>query len=440
VEEGSFSFSGFGIASDFGIRVSDFFAGGGMRHGKRLTGLLLGMCTGLGVTGCFTGGIYQVAGPESLATDLTVEAAPRVTRLQQVDLSDPRFRPQLSPPAPASGSQTPASAPPAPPPPPPTTGNNPIQQLSLTRSKSVRVSVRAWVNGKPIFEDEVMQAIAPSAMRDLSLMAEPRRSEHLAVVYNQALDGIIDQEVAYQDAVHKLEAGNKRALEKLRKISEEKFEEQMKKIRDSNKANEAQIKEVAHLLKKQTERGLISGEYLRSRIYPIAMQQASAREVKEYYDTHRNEFMRLDTVQWQDVFIAVGAQRPTVAQAKRFAEKLIAQCRTPDDFAKLVQFDDGDSKFRNGDGLGTHKGEIKPPEVEDVLFRLKEGQIGPVIEMSSGVHIVRVNKREHAGLTPLDQKTQRLIENKIKNQVFDHEYKRIIRELRGRATIEIERE
>jgi parvulin-like peptidyl-prolyl isomerase len=436
VAEGAFSPLGLGL-----LRISalgfGFLVGGGMRHGKRLAGMLLGMVVSLGVTGCFTGGIYQVAGSESLVTDLTAEAAPRVTRLQQVDPSNPRPRAQLAPPAPVAAPVTPASVPP---PPPPVAGNNPIQQLSLTRSKNVRVSVRAWVNGKPIFEDEVMQAIAPSAMRDLSMMAEPRRSERLAEVYNQTLDGIIDQEVAYQDAVHKLESGNKRALEKLRKIADEKFEEQMRKIRESNKVNETQIKEVAHLLKKQTERGLISGEYLRSRIYPIAMQQASAREVKEYYDTHRNEFMRLDSVQWQDVFIAVGPQRPTVAQARRFAESLIAKCQTREDFAKLIQFDDGDSKFRNGEGLGTHKGEIKPPEVEEVLFRLKEGQIGPVIEMSSGVHIVRVNKREYAGMTPLDEKTQRLVENKIKNQVFDHEYKRIIRELRGRSTIEIERD
>jgi parvulin-like peptidyl-prolyl isomerase len=214
----------------------------------------------------------------------------------------------------------------------------------------------------------------------------------------------------------------------------------MRKVRESNKATEAQIKEVEHLLRRQTERGLISSEYLRSRIRPILDSQASAREIQEYYDTHRNEFMRLDSVQWQDVFIAVAPQRPTVADARRFAESLIARCRTDQDFAKLVQYDDGDSKFRGGEGLGSRKGEIRPPEVENVLFQLKEGQIGPVIELSTGVHIVRVTKREFAGQIPLDEKTQKLIGNKIKNQVFEHEYKRIIRELRGRSTIEVERD
>jgi parvulin-like peptidyl-prolyl isomerase len=409
-----------------------------MRQGTRMAGMLLVTATGLFGSGCFTGGIYQVPGFESLTTDLTAESTPRVTRSQQ---GDPANRPQLGAPIGAPTLTAPQlTAPQAPPPPPPTSGGAGVQQTSLTSAKNVRVSVRAWVNGKPIFEDEVMQTVTPSSMRDLSSLPEPRRSEKLSEIYNEALNGIIDQEVAYQDAVRRLESTNKKTLEKLKKHVDEKFEDQMKRVRERKKATEAQLKEVELLLRRQTERGIISREYMYSRIFPIANQQASAREIKEYYETHKNEFMRLDTVQWQDVFIAITPQRPTLAQCRRYAEELIRSCRTGDDFAKLSRFDDGDSKFRNGEGLGTHRGEIKPPEVENILFQLKEGQVGPVIELSTGVHIIRVAKREFAGLTPLDDKTQKLIENKIKNQVFEHEYKRIMRELRARATIEIERE
>ena len=78
-----------------------------MRQGRWIAGALLGMGAGLCVTGCFSGGVYQVPGDESLAADLTAQGAPRVARAQQVDLSDPRFRPQLA---------TPTLLPPAPPP------------------------------------------------------------------------------------------------------------------------------------------------------------------------------------------------------------------------------------------------------------------------------------------------------------------------------------
>lgn len=396
-----------------------------MRQRKLIGGLLIGTSAGLLLSGCFTGGVNQLALHESLATDLTAEAAPRLARAQQ---ADPRV------PATPASRQQPAPPPLAPPPLPPANGT---KQVSLIPTKNVRVSVRAWVNGKPIFDDEVMQQVAPAVLRSLASTPEPQRSERLTEAYNQALDAIIEQEVAYQDAVNKLKASNKKALDKLKAIVEEKYDEQLRKIREANRATPEQIREIEHILHRQTERNLISGEYVRSRIFPILSQQASHAEVEKYYKEHLNEFQRQDTVKWDDVFIAVGPKYPTVADARRFAEGLIAQCKTPADFAKLLPYNEGDSKFRNGEGAGNRKGEIKPPELEDTLFRLREGIIGPVIEMSTGVHIVRVTKREFAGQIPLDEKTQKLISNKIKQQVFEHEYKRLIRELKGRSTIEI---
>ena len=396
--------------------------GGGMRQGRLFAGILLGLSAGVLITGCWTGGIHKVPGNESLATDLTAESTPRVARLQQVEAPDPKFRPQLTPPP---LPHVPGGA----------------KQVSLVPSaKNIRVSVRAWVNGKPIFDEEVMQGMPGSAMRELSSLPEPQRSERLAEIYNQTLETILEQEVAYQDAVRKLEKMNPRALEKLKKVAADDFERQMRKIREGARASEEQIKEFEHTLRRQMERSLISQEYVRSRIFPIANSRIGHQEIKDYYDTHRNEFQRLDSVQWQDVFIAVGPKYPTVAHAKRFAEDLILQCRTAEDFVKLIQFDDGDSKFRNGEGMGTRRGEIKPVEVEDILFQLKEGQIGPVIELSTGVHIVRVLKREVAGQIPLDDKTQNMIRSKLRTQIAEREYKRILRELKSRATIEVERD
>lgn len=394
-----------------------------MRQGRLIAGMLLSMSVGVGASGCFSGGVWQVPPQESLVTDLTAETLPRVARSQQADAPNPSFRP-------------PAAGPVATPPPlPPTPGGT--KQVSLIPTKNVRVNVRAWINGKPIFDEEVMQAIAPNLLREVSSMPEPQRSERLAEVYNQTLENLIDQEVAYQDAVGKLQKGNKKALEKLRKLADDQFQEQMKKIRDSNRATEEQIRDVEHTLRRQMERNFISTEYIRSRIFPIMNSAIGPKEIEEYYKTHLNEFQRLDTLKWQDVFIAVGPKYPTVADARRFAEQLIGQVRTEADFSKLLAYDDGDSKFRNGEGLGTRKGEIKPPEVEEILFRLKDGQIGPVIEISTGVHIVRVVSREYAGQIPLDVKTQNLIRNKLRNQVAEREHKQILRVLKGRSTIEI---
>src|SRR5262245_23350821 len=115
--------------------VLQCFFGGGMRQGRWISVMLAGMS--VWVAGCFTGGILHVPENEPLVTDLTAEATPRISRAQQSDATDPRFRPQLAPPV-------------AVPPPPSSVGG-----VTPVNARNVRVSVRAWVNGKPIFDEEV---------------------------------------------------------------------------------------------------------------------------------------------------------------------------------------------------------------------------------------------------------------------------------------------
>ena len=63
-----------------------------------------------------------------------------------------------------------------------------------------------------------------------------------------------------------------------------------------------------------------------------------------------------------------------------------------------------------------------------------------MIPYSTGVHLVRVTKRENAGQLPLDDQVQKSIRKKLENQLADREYRRIVRELRTRAVVRVERE
>lgn len=363
---------------------------------------------------------------ETLVADLAREESPRLARLQQAEIPVPRLVAPMPPKAStASGATLPA---------PPTSG---ARQTSLNVPNNRKITVRAWVNGKPIFDDEVMQTIPGAALSALGKLTEGQRSERLTELFNQTLDQIIEQEVVYQEAVRKLEKVNPRTLEKLKTLAEQDFERMIEKILRNPHISKEEVNEFKRLMRRPTERSFISMEYMRSRIFPLLQQAISYPEIKDYYDTHPNEFQRVESVKWQDVFIAVSPKLPTLADARRFAEDLIAQCRTGADFAKLSQFDDGDSKFRNGEGLGSGRGEIRPAELEEHLFKMRNGEIGPVVELTTGVHIFRVIARDPGGLLPLNETVQNQIRAKLRNQLADREYKRIARELRSRAVIEV---
>jgi parvulin-like peptidyl-prolyl isomerase len=159
-------------------------------------------------------------------------------------------------------------------------------------------------------------------------------------------------------------------------------------------------------------------------------------QIAEYYQQHPEEFMRQDSVTWQDIFIDFHSFQGRGAAEQEF-QRVVARAQAGEDFLRLVkQYDRGDSTYRNGEGYGHRKGEIKPPEAEPLLFQMKEGQLARV-ELANGIHLIRLAKREYAGLKPFDEKTQTAIRNKLQMGAWDKEYKRLVNELRRKAAIEV---
>ena len=65
------------------------------------------------------------------------------------------------------------------------------------------------------------------------------------------------------------------------------------------------------------------------------------------------------------------------------------------------------------------------------------GEIGPLVQQTNGFHVIRLAKREYAGIKPFDENVQKSIRNKLEAEVWEREYKRLLADLKRRATIEI---
>ena len=346
------------------------------------------------------------------AADLGEPAMPRVSRLQ-------------SGPGPAVG--TPAES--------------PLQHES-------QIKVRAWVNGQAIFDDDIRQTILPDIGRlVINGVRGPEFDKKVAEIYKIVLDQFIDRELLYQDAIRKLQlAGNDKMIKKLNEIAKQEFTKQIRLLEErAHLSHEAFLE----LLQKQgttlesmerlERRKFFATEYLRSLIMPL-INRIGRNEALDYYEKHLNEFYREDSVQWQDLFIAIGPKHPGREQAGAFANDLAERLKKGESFKNLLQFDDGNSHYRDGEGIGKKRGQIEPPELEKFLFNLFDGDVGPVVEMSTGFHVFRLVKRQYAGQMPFDQETQKIIITKLKNEVADRETKRILDELKRRAVIEIIRD
>jgi hypothetical protein len=387
---------------------------------------VIALCGGL-VAGCASDLPGWAQYQQSPASVISSPAEARMVRSQTPEppgAAQPRPLPPLDP----SIYQAPPPQPAAP------KLDSGIQQVSARGV--VRISISAWVNGVPIFYDEILNMVGPELAR-FGASKNADASEKMAEIVKSGLEGIIDQEVIYQDAMKKI-GDNKKVQKELKGFVDKEFD----KLKDkwiAAKVPEDRMKEMEPIARRLLQRNLVSTEFARQRILDQIKGWVNMELIREYYESHKNEFQTLDKVVWQNIFIPVSPNLPTVDVAKRFAESLIAKCRTLEDFNGLLVYNEGPTKLNNHLGLGQRHGEIQPAELEAHLFKLKEGEIGPVIPLTTGVHLMRVVKREYQAQLPMDDKVQNAIRKKLENQLADQEYKRIVRELRSRAVVRYER-
>ena len=314
---------------------------------------------------------------------------------------------------------------------------------SGTGTAQVAARIRAKVNDIPILEDELREAVAQYAGELLSV-PEAQRAELLQKIADRELQKLIDRELVLEDAFATLKQLKlDKELQKLKEAAGIEADKRLREIKLSLKvASDEEMKAVLQNqgltvdgVRKQVERNFIMMDYVRNKIHPI-VSRISLQEIREYYDAHADEFKIEEKLRWQDIFI--DASRFTdVASARRYAEQLLARGKSGEDFAKLsVEFDHGDSKLRNGDGLGGKQGEIKPAEVEATVLSLRPGEVA-LVELRFGYHIVKVVQHEYAGRRPFDMACQSDTRRKLQNIIAEREYKRIVDELKKKATIQI---
>jgi parvulin-like peptidyl-prolyl isomerase len=298
--------------------------------------------------------------------------------------------------------------------------------------------IRAVVNGEAILDEEVVAA----AFQNL---VTARSEVEKAEILNQKLNEIIDREVILQDAAVKLSKnGGDRILKELQRIASREFDKQwLHRLMRANKFTDVEkFKEYLRasgmplaMMRRAWERNFMAIEIIRGRIEP-QLNKIGHLQMLEYYEKHGNEFAVDDDLTWQDIFLAAGPARDN---ARQLANVLISRLRSGEDFVGLAKaHDNGDSSLReNAEGIGHKRGEVRPHEVEETLFRMKEGELA-LIEVGPGFHIVKISKRQFAGRRPFgDEKVQKEIKEKLRGEVFQQEMKRIVNELKRRAIIEV---
>ena len=134
--------------------------------------------------------------------------------------------------------------------------------------------------------------------------------------------------------------------------------------------------------------------------------------VTEYYEAHRSEYHRPASFQARHILIlapAEGAQGETAEKALALAEEklktVLDGLEKGEDFAILAKEHSDDIYSSDIGGMLSwiNAGESGSPEIEELAFSLKPGEVSKPLRQEQGWHILKLEAKKEARDLPLDE-------------------------------------
>jgi len=226
----------------------------------------------------------------------------------------------------------------------------------------------------------------------------------------QALDGLVDEELRYQDGVRQgltpseaeVDAGVKAFV--ARYGTREAFEQ-------ARRASGASIEDVGREVRRALVVQKAFGHAVTSRC------QVNADDAARYYAGNAGRFVVPEQLHVYAITFGVdpGAPARGWSDAKAKAEQVLGQIRNGAPFEEMARKHSTDKTRESGGDMGfVHRGGLTG-EFEQALRDLTPGGVSPVIQTLYGYHIVRV-----ASIRPPEQKTlpevSAVIQKELTNQ------------------------
>jgi parvulin-like peptidyl-prolyl isomerase len=163
-------------------------------------------------------------------------------------------------------------------------------------------------------------------------------------------------------------------------------------------------------------------------------------EARQYYANHPDEFTEPASVTLREIFVTVASDAKGVNVSEdEAAQKKAADARERllkgEDFAKVAsEVSDSPSKS-NGGLIGPFAHSDMSPQLQQMVDKMKPGDITPVIRTPKGYQILKLELMTARQLQPFD-KVRDLIADKVAAQRTKVEMRKFLARLRDQAIIE----
>lgn len=320
---------------------------------------------------------------------------------------------------------------------PPVAEIMPVAASIPLKKNEAQVRVVASIGTEAVITDEEVWHMVKQKPEQYANLAGAERASKEQEMFRLELKQLIARELIIVDFMTRVKKNKPAAVEEVKDIAKKEADRNYRMLRTNLKLKSdeevsqflVQMGVTEAALRRQYERNILVdifvGPTIREKVKAIGLS-----ELREYYDKHADEFRNTDRAKWLCLTV-LSSRFKTPDEAKQYADWLAGQARGGADFVGLVkQYGMGDSKLRDGEGLGEKRGEIQPKELEGPVFALtKAGDVSNPIPTQAGYHIVKVLERDVAGMRPFDEKVQTECRNKLGGQIQKQEVERLTDDL-----------
>ena len=164
----------------------------------------------------------------------------------------------------------------------------------------------------------------------------------------------------------------------------------------------------------------------------------SHEDVVKYYNDHKNEFVRPETVVLREIFVSTeGKPEADLSALKKKADNLRDRVlNNGDDFGELAKrYSDSPTAQQSGE-LGIFQRTQLDAKIAEKVFALNRNQMTEVMETKTGYEILQVRERFQEGEQPLD-KVEPEISNKLYEQKMEPGMRAYLQTLREDSYLQI---
>ncbi|MFO8013848.1 MAG: peptidylprolyl isomerase [Phycisphaerae bacterium] len=295
-------------------------------------------------------------------------------------------------------------------------------------------AVLAEVNGEVITREDILGPIRPQMRKWRREYPDEAFRSRCRQVINIRLKEEISRRLVYQEAEADLSEEEKERIDltlgkMLKGLAAEAGS--MLLLEEKLKGRGSSIEE----RREEERRRIVVQRYLHKKIGPNI--HITHSELLNYYNDVRPQRYERPTRVRLGLITIRKAEAADPDEARALAEAVHQRAASGEDFARLARrYSHGPMAEKGGDWGFIREGSFRVQAVDEALFALNAGQVGPLVETDEAFHVVKALAREGGRTVPFTE-VQDELEDEIRDRKFNEKVDKYIRNLYERGYVRV---